>query len=70
MILSRAKYAAAGGAIGGLIGGLVSRNAASTGAAVGALAGAIIGEKRVAVDSFVADVKDRKNELPILKSEQ
>ena len=69
VMVSRAKYAGAGGAIGGLIGGLISRNAASTGAAIGALAGAIVGEKRVVVDGVVAEIKDRRKDLPVLRSE-
>ena len=63
LVISRAKYAAIGAAIGGGLGGLFSRNAASTGAAVGALAGATIGEKRLVVNSFVADVKEKKADL-------
>lgn len=59
-ILSRARYAAIGAAIGAGIGGLVSRNAASTGGAMGALVGAAIGEKRVSVDTFVEDVKEKR----------
>lgn len=68
--LSRAKYAGIGGAIGGFAGGLISRNAASTGAALGAIAGAIVGEKRVIVTSIVSDVKERRNELPAIRSRQ
>lgn len=67
-VISRAKYAAIGGAIGGAAGGLFGRNAASTGAAIGALAGAIVGEKRVAVTSFVSEVKERKSAVPVLQS--
>lgn len=70
VMVSRAKYAGAGGAIGGLVGGLISRNAASTGAAIGALVGAIVGEKRILVDSFVADIKDRRDELPVVRTDQ
>lgn len=59
-ILSRARYAAIGAAIGAGIGGLFSRNAASTGGAIGAALGATLGEKRVSIDTFVDDVKDRR----------
>lgn len=70
MIVSRAKYAGIGGAIGGFAGGLINKNAASTGAAIGALVGAIVGEKRVMVTSLVSDVKERKGELPVIRSRQ
>ena len=59
-ILSRARYAAIGAAVGAGIGGLLGRNAASTGGALGAIVGATIGEKRVSVDSFIDDVKERR----------
>ena len=62
LVISRAKYAAIGAAIGGGLGGLISRNAASTGAAAGALIGATAGEKRIAMNSFVAEVKEKKSE--------
>ena len=68
VVISRAKYAAIGGAIGGAAGGLLNKNAASTGAAIGALAGAMVGEKRVMVTSFVSDVKERKSEMPSIRS--
>lgn len=69
VILSRAKYAAVGGAIGGAVGGIFGRNTASTGAAIGAFAGAIVGEKSVAVTSFVSNVKEKKTELPVVQSD-
>lgn len=59
-ILSRARYAAMGAAVGAGIGGLFGRNAASTGGALGAIVGATIGEKRVSVDSFIDDVKEKR----------
>jgi len=59
LVLSRARYAAIGAAIGAGIGGLISRRYASTGGAMGALAGATIGEKRVSVDEFVEEVKEK-----------
>ncbi|MCU4717307.1 glycine zipper 2TM domain-containing protein [Halapricum hydrolyticum] len=60
--ISRAKYAAIGASVGAFVGGLISRNAASTGAGLGALVGATVGEKRVSVDEFVGQVKDRTGE--------
>jgi osmotically inducible lipoprotein OsmB len=69
-VLSRARYAAIGGAIGAGIGGLVGRNAASTGGALGAIVGATIGEKRVTVDSFIDDVKEKRAERDELAAEE
>ncbi len=69
-ILSRARYAAMGAAVGAGIGGLVGRNAASTGGALGAIVGATIGEKRVTVDSFIDDVKERRAERVELADEE
>jgi len=60
LILSRARYAAIGAAVGAGIGGLISRKYASTGGAMGALVGATIGEKRVTVDAFVEEVKEKR----------
>ena len=61
-VLSRARYAAIGAAIGAGAGGLLGRNAASTGGALGAIVGATIGEKRVTVDSFIDNVKQKRAE--------
>lgn len=58
--LSRAKFAAIGGALGAGVGGLLSRNAASTGAGLGALIGAVIGEKRVDLGVFVQKTKQKR----------
>lgn len=60
--LSRARYAAIGAATGATIGGLVSKNAASSGAAIGALVGATVGESRVAVQSRVKEVRERRED--------
>ncbi len=57
-MLSRARYAAIGGAIGGAVGGLISRNAASSGAALGALAGAFIGETRADASGRIDELKE------------
>jgi len=64
LVLSRARYAAIGAAVGAGIGGLVSRKSASTGGAMGALVGATIGEKRVSVDAFVEEVKEKRPGKP------
>ena len=69
-VLSRARYAAIGAAIGAGVGGLVSRKAASTGGALGAVAGATVGEKRVTVDAFIDDVKEKRADRDVLESEE
>jgi hypothetical protein len=60
LMLSRARYAAIGAAVGAALGGLISRKAASTGGAIGATLGATFGEKRVSLDTFVEDVKNKQ----------
>ena len=64
-VLGRARYAAIGAAIGAGIGGLVSRNAASTGGAVGGLIGAAVGETRASADTFIAEFRERRKEIPL-----
>ena len=67
-VLGRARYAAIGAAIGAGVGGLFSRNAASTGGAVGGLVGAVLGETRIDASAFVAEVRDRREEIPVPKT--
>ncbi len=55
-----------GAAIGAGIGGVFGRNAASTGGALGAIVGATVGEKRVSVDTFIDDVKEKRAERDVL----
>lgn len=56
--MSRAKYAAVGGAVGAAVGGLWSRNAASTGGALCGLAGATLAELKSGAGGVFADDAD------------
>jgi len=60
--LSRAQYAATGGAIGGAVGGLVSRKAASTCAGIGAFVGAVVGEKWFDAEPMVTNATETAKE--------
>ena len=62
LALSRARYAAIGGAIGAGVGGLFSRSAASSGAAIGALAGAFVGESRVTAQRRIDAWREKSQE--------